>query len=278
MLVFIAGVAGCVSVAVQEDDNAANYDSLENLKYTATRIFGNCNIVVQVVDSRNANVHNSLDCGHLGNKITTDIEYCSREARRQYMVFYPRGILTLPLFPLFAVSNYISEKSADNDISQAYVACMEGHGYTMNGYGTYTFENGNTYQGNWKDGAFNGQGILYMKNGAKYDGQWKDGWESGEGFEIYADGVTYKGTFMNDMRNGYGVMTWPDGRRFDGTFRDNRPNGRGVFVAANGQRYEGDWSNGCLKEGDTLLVVGKNVAYCRSLPGMESEAKAGSPR
>ena len=41
--------------------------------------------------------------------------------------------------------------------------------------GTYTWENGDKYVGEHKDGESHGQGTFTWGNGDKYVGEWKDG-------------------------------------------------------------------------------------------------------
>ncbi|MBD9357370.1 MORN repeat-containing protein [Methylomonas albis] len=263
MLVFTTGLAGCVSSPNPKYENASNVSSLDYFESKSMRIFGNCNIVVNMVNSINAYVDTSVDCSAAGSMGIADAEYCQQKSKREFTTLYPSGVLTIPLFPIFAVANYISKESAEKDADQVFVACMETRGHIINGYGTYTFENGNKYQGDWRYGAFNGKGVFYWKNGGSYEGQWEEGQKSGDGFDIYSDGVTYKGVFNKNMKNGNGVMKWPDGRRFEGLFLDDRPNGLGVFIAASGERYEGYWSNGCFKDGERWAVVSQSEAYCR---------------
>lgn len=44
----------------------------------------------------------------------------------------------------------------------------------MAGKGTFTFPNGNKYEGEWANDAKNGYGSLYYVNGEKYEGYWKE--------------------------------------------------------------------------------------------------------
>ena len=49
----------------------------------------------------------------------------------------------------------------------------------LNGKGKFTYDNGYTYVGNFKNGLPHGIGIRIERNGEKYDGEWKKGvfWE-----------------------------------------------------------------------------------------------------
>ena len=44
----------------------------------------------------------------------------------------------------------------------------------MNGYGIYTFVDGEQYKGEFKDDNMNGQGVLTYQNGNCYKGEWKN--------------------------------------------------------------------------------------------------------
>ena len=41
-----------------------------------------------------------------------------------------------------------------------------------NGKGVYYYENGDKYEGDWKNNLKDGEGILYFKKGDLYKGNW----------------------------------------------------------------------------------------------------------
>lgn len=79
-------------------------------------------------------------------------------------------------------------------------------GDCQNGYGTKTYSNGNSYQGNFKNGKRHGKGKFKWPSGAMYDGNWVDGKREGQGQEILADGTIYVGEFQNDLKEGKGTL------------------------------------------------------------------------
>ena len=81
----------------------------------------------------------------------------------------------------------ISACSEQNQLSE----CIEGD--CNNGYGTYTFANGDKYVGEYKDGKANGQGTYSHANGDKYVGEFKDGKKHGQGTFTAVDGRIKKG-------------------------------------------------------------------------------------
>ena len=54
----------------------------------------------------------------------------------------------------------------------AFAGCIKGD--CNNGYGTYTFANGDKYVGEWKDGKWHGLGTITAEDGEKYAGAWKE--------------------------------------------------------------------------------------------------------
>ena len=68
----------------------------------------------------------------------------------------------------------------------------------MHGRGTYTYADGDQYEGDWKDDRRHGKGtVTYaaVEGGAaeKYEGDWSDGKMHGYGKYFYADGGAYEG-------------------------------------------------------------------------------------
>jgi len=52
----------------------------------------------------------------------------------------------------------------------------------MDGYGLYTWKNGNSYDGYWKCSKRNGYGKLILVDEEEvYDGEWKEGMKHGKG-------------------------------------------------------------------------------------------------
>lgn len=70
------------------------------------------------------------------------------------------------------------------------------------GQGTYTYINGDTYEGDWSNSLRHGQGsYTFASSGAKYVGNWVNGRREGPGELLYAN-YKYKGLFTGDQVNG----------------------------------------------------------------------------
>ena len=77
-----------------------------------------------------------------------------------------------------------------------FAECIKGN--CINGYGTYTFESGSKYVGEFKDGNWHGRGTYTWASGSKYVGEFKDGKRHGQGTFTWADGRVEKGIWKND--------------------------------------------------------------------------------
>ena len=117
------------------------------------------------------------------------------------------------------------------------------------------YNNGDKYDGNWKDGKRNGFGSMYYNNGEKYIGYWKNDKRNGLGSMHYNNGNTYNGNWKDNKRNGKGTLYYEKDDifhynapklkcKYEGNWRNDKRNGRGVETISNGERYIGDWKNG----------------------------------
>jgi hypothetical protein len=117
----------------------------------------------------------------------------------------------------------------------------------LNGEGAITWDNGNTYTGEWVDGFFNGQGTFTWANGNKYTGKWVDGLKNGQGTFIWTNGDTYAGQWVDDKRNGFGVLDWVDTGvkcHYEGDFHNNMMHGEGTVIMTGIMKYVGQFENG----------------------------------
>ncbi|ESL12235.1 hypothetical protein TRSC58_00001 [Trypanosoma rangeli SC58] len=139
----------------------------------------------------------------------------------------------------------------------------------LEGYQTLVFDNGDTYEGNWKSGRMHGTGYLKrvksndlyegewflgLRNGTGschspdfgtfYSGKWQDGKWHGRGELIEPEGI-YTGEFVDGLLRGYGEYVYNDGHVYRGEWVNSVYNGTGTYLLPNGGKYEGQWVNGC---------------------------------
>jgi len=110
-----------------------------------------------------------------------------------------------------------------------------------NGWGTYTYENGNVYEGLWEDGERHGRGTSRYANGNVYEGEYKDDKRNGRGTFRFADGDVYEGEYKDGKRHGRGTFRYASGPVYEGEFKDGKKHGRGTYRFANGDVYEGEF-------------------------------------
>jgi len=138
------------------------------------------------------------------------------------------------------------------DEPEGSTGCIKGD--CENGQGTYIYDTGSKYVGEWKDGLPNGQGTINWLDGDKYVGEWKDGKKNGQGTYKYSfshsnlSGSEYVGGFKDNKRNGQGTRTYANGNKYVGEYKDDKYNGQGTFTWVSGSKYIGEFKDG-LKNG-----------------------------
>ncbi len=66
----------------------------------------------------------------------------------------------------------------------------------------YVYQNGSTYEGQWRGGFRHGTGKQTWADGATYSGEWDMGYASGRGIFIDSIGNRYEGQFRLSMAHG----------------------------------------------------------------------------
>ena len=115
------------------------------------------------------------------------------------------------------------------------------------GFGKYIYENGDYYEGKWKNYLRNGVGKLFNKNGEIiYVGEWVNDKREGFGISYYENGKTeYDGDWVNDKKEGKGTLYYENGKiEYFGDWVNDRREGKGTLCYENGKiEYDGDWVN-----------------------------------
>jgi hypothetical protein len=81
--------------------------------------------------------------------------------------------------------------------------CISGN--CDNGLGTYLYEGGNEYSGQWKNGERDGLGQWIGTNGNWYQGSWKGNEKHGYGTYGWNTGEEYQGFWQYDKRHSLGI-------------------------------------------------------------------------
>lgn len=96
-------------------------------------------------------------------------------------------------------------------------------GNCTDGFGLYSYSNGDKYWGFFSSGKRSYIGIYAWDNGSVYTGSYeKEGKRTGYGMYTYVDGSIFKGIFVDDNINGLGLMKYKkSGNLVKGVF-DNK--------------------------------------------------------
>tara|TARA_B100000767_G_C19741245_1_gene526264 strand:+ start:41 stop:1870 length:1830 start_codon:yes stop_codon:yes gene_type:complete len=133
-------------------------------------------------------------------------------------------------------------------------------GNCHNGRGTYKFENGDKYSGNFKKGLYHGKGTFTFVSGGKYSGMFKKGMFEGEGTFETKDGYKEKGTYKENKMYGFGTATWPSGQKYSGNYLNGKYHGKGIMIFKTGSKYDGDWENGKY-HGKGIMIYSDGSKY-----------------
>ena len=101
-------------------------------------------------------------------------------------------------------------------------------GGQRHGFGVLLCDNGNSYEGEWKNDKRDGLGIARYSSGDVYDGQWVRGKREGHGVMYIEAGDTYIGSWNNGLKHGAGTYHWADGEVDVSWYQEDRRVGEGV--------------------------------------------------
>jgi hypothetical protein len=85
-----------------------------------------------------------------------------------------------------------------------------------------------------KDQKASGNGVGVYSNGNTYEGQWKNGKKHGLGMYKFPDGEYYEGDFEQDKRQGFGKYMRKSGEYYKGYWQADFREGEGVIYDKNG--------------------------------------------
>ena len=124
----------------------------------------------------------------------------------------------------------------------SYAQCVKGDCYS--GSGTFIFNSGAVYTGQFIKGKIQGKGKCEFTNGNIYFGEWKDQFIDGLGTMKFANGDVYIGQFAKGKLSGVGQMRYINGDFYEGQWSNNKKHGKGNLVQRNGGVISGMWTNG----------------------------------
>ena len=102
--------------------------------------------------------------------------------------------------------------------------------------------------GTTKNGKPDGFGIYKWNDGGpndgdRYEGLYKNGVKHGQGRYFWSNGNAFEGEYMNGVRNGMGIMYTDDGDWYEGLWKNDKPDEKGVLVL-NKVKIKVEWKDG----------------------------------
>ena len=129
-----------------------------------------------------------------------------------------------------------------------------------NGFGKEVTGENTCYEGHWKNDKKSGHGLFTNKNGDLYMGNWNNGCRDGVGKEQLVNGDVYEGTYIKGWRDGHFKVHLENRGTYEGQFKYNKYDGTGKETFANGDRFEGEFQNG-LRNGIGKLICKDGERY-----------------
>jgi hypothetical protein len=118
--------------------------------------------------------------------------------------------------------------------------------------GTFKFNDGSYYSGDWENGTMHGYGMMHYADGGIYYGNWSNNLRHGEGDMTYSNRTTYIGNWKYDKPNGYGSRSMENGTVFDGDWLDGVKHGHGIISSPLGTRCAQVYMHGILMRSNEL--------------------------
>ncbi len=129
-------------------------------------------------------------------------------------------------------------------VNFSYTQCLSGD--CNNGYGVFKYDNG-TYEGYFQDSKITGKGTYNWNNGYKYIGDFIENKRTGKGKYYLSEEYTghiYEGDFKDNHATGQGKYIYPNGDQFEGSFVDMKFNGWGTYFFFDlNRKFIGNWVN-----------------------------------
>jgi hypothetical protein len=118
--------------------------------------------------------------------------------------------------------------------------------------GTFKFNDGSYYSGDWENGIMHGYGMMYYADGGIYYGNWSNNLRDGEGDMTYSNRTTYIGQWKYDKPNGYGSRSMENETIYDGDWLDGVEHGQGILTNPLGKRFAQTYMHGILTRSTKL--------------------------
>lgn len=257
--------ASAVSGGTTTREFAVIYDDTAAVYHEVCHIFGAKDFYFPAEVKQLANTH-------LPNSIMVNSGTGTVDSLTAYLIGWTDTLSSEALSFLQSTSYLTVEYLSEQKAIDSYTGYVENRraddgsytGYLVNGVrhgqGTFSWDDGAVYEGNWSHGKRDGYGKMTFANGDVYEGPFVDGKRHGEGTYRWADGGSYTGAFVDGQRTGNGVMVYSSGNRYEGPFVNGKPHGAGTYTWTDGASYVGGYVDG-LRHGQGKMKYSDGAVY-----------------
>jgi len=141
--------------------------------------------------------------------------------------------------PILESTAHVSQSNSSkplNIVGKRFMKDGKGGEYTGNinadgdrhGNGVMKWDNGDVYEGEFKNDLIDGQCTYIWANGDMYEGECKNDKLDGQGTYWWPDGSVYRGGYKQGLKNGKGIIRWPDGEIDVNFYQNGECTGDGV--------------------------------------------------
>ena len=123
-----------------------------------------------------------------------------------------------------------------------------------------TYDNGDIYVGQWRNGRRHGDGMLITPTADTCVCKWQNDLRQGLGVIKFANGDRVTAFWVDDYINGEVLLSYANGLVYNGEW-DGECNGWGEMNYPNGATYYGTWSNGLRHGVGTFCYADKEHIY-----------------
>lgn len=184
---------------------------------------------------------------------------------KQFNKQFSKKIIIIPLLLFVFMAN-----------AQHNSSCMTGD--CMEGYGVKVWQDGERYEGWFKNGMRDGYGDMKYNDGNRYIGDWSENLRYGHGVLIHFDHpskIKYVGEWKANTIQGYGSLHLKGGDFQTGYWNKNQfksiekqdvcldgdcQNGWGTYIYPDGSLYIGEFKNN-KREGQGTLIYRRGTKY-----------------
>jgi len=207
---------------------------------------------------RRSHTERRKSTGQKEKRSHTELIECTGQKERRYLEAPPSSSLEKQLESLENLAQTVSsllENSSSMDMEENIhwnkktyengdVYNGEFKNSIKDGRGSYTAVAGWSYDGDWRNDKKHGVGLYRNKNGSLYEGEWTKGTKNGWGRYTRRNGSVYEGEWKDDKIDGQARMTRKDGSSYVGEWKNDKPHGQGKYRFSDDSVYKGKWKNG----------------------------------